>query len=266
MPRRSCDSEYQLALLPPEGVENTDEKDALHSRWVHSPSKRAKFVWGALLASSVSLNVLQAWSAQRTIPDSVAASHPDESHSPAWGVVEYKQRIFSEVTAVPLPWQGPPSDEVDAAWEDLYNFGLTKVPKSDAAKMLNHTVPIPGDESNFAIALDVFHQLHCLNLIRKTLHPEYYPDQAAAHHSRGQGVDHIGHCITSLRESLLCSADITPTVFKWEEAEHKIAPRFDVVHTCRNFDKIRDWAKERHLEEFDREVHVLDDLKIPVIH
>ncbi|KAF7983125.1 hypothetical protein HWV62_24087 [Athelia sp. TMB] len=271
MPRQSFDSEYRHALLPQEDVEIAAEKDAIPSHQARSPSKLINSLWGALLASSVFLNVFLIWSVRGRVQHAATASCPDESYSPAWDAVEYEQRLFSKATAVPLPWQGAPSDEVDAAWEDLIDsqgtkVGLTKIPKADAAKMLNHTVAVPGDEGSFATTLDVFHQLHCLNLIRKALHPDYYADHLAMHNSGAQGFNHVGHCITAIRESLMCSADITPTVFKWEETEHRTFPRLDVMHTCRNFDKIRDWAKERHLEDFDLEVHVADDLKIPIIH
>ena len=30
-------------------------------------------------------------------------------------------------------------------------------------------------------------------------------------------MDHIGHCIDSIRESLVCNADLTPNVWQWRE-------------------------------------------------
>ncbi|KZP06292.1 hypothetical protein FIBSPDRAFT_842279 [Athelia psychrophila] len=124
--------------------------------------------------------------------------------APAYDAVEYELRKFSRARWM-TPWHGPPSDAVDDAWEALYNFGVSKIPKSDAAKMLNRTVAIPGDEENYVIALDVFHQLHCLNVIRQALAPDYYPMLRINH-----DFDHVDHCVNSLRESLMCSVDITP--------------------------------------------------------
>lgn len=78
-------------------------------------------------------------------------------------------------------YQGDPSDEVDQAWNSLYNgmhylqilkvywlidqlpeFGLSKIPKEQARLLPNKTLPIPGDEGYYAVGLAVFHQLHCL--------------------------------------------------------------------------------------------------------
>lgn len=33
---------------------------------------------------------------------------------------------------------------------------------SDAAQLANRTVPIGNDPGNYAVTLDVFHELHCL--------------------------------------------------------------------------------------------------------
>lgn len=39
------------------------------------------------------------------------------------------------------------------------------------------TLPIPGTE-DYLVQLDVWHQLHCLNDLRKLLYPERYPGMA----------------------------------------------------------------------------------------
>lgn len=76
--------------------------------------------------------------------------------------------------------------------------------------------------------------------------------------------DHLGHCIDSLRETLTCSADVTPLVWIWDEQDRRSMPRLDVVHTCRNFGKIQDWARSHTLRShFDSTVHIEDDLEFP---
>jgi hypothetical protein len=51
---------------------------------------------------------------------------------------------------------------------------IIKIPRESAAQLVNWTSPVPGDEGNYITMLDVFHQLHCLNLIRRALYPERY--------------------------------------------------------------------------------------------
>ena len=40
--------------------------------------------------------------------------------------------------------------------------GISRIPRSQAARLPNRTEDIPGDEGNFIIELDVFHEIHCL--------------------------------------------------------------------------------------------------------
>lgn len=62
----------------------------------------------------------------------------------------------------PSPYQGPPSEENNELWEDLYNFGLSSIPMTDAARLMNRTVPIPGKPGEYVVTLNLFHDLHCL--------------------------------------------------------------------------------------------------------
>lgn len=40
----------------------------------------------------------------------------------------------------------------------------------------------------------------------------------------------------------------------------------NVMHSCRNFDKIVDWAKAHQRNgHFDEDVHIVDDIEIPLI-
>ena len=42
--------------------------------------------------------------------------------------------------------------------------------------MHDSTVPAPGSDSNSLAMLDVWHQLHCLNAVRRALYPERWPE------------------------------------------------------------------------------------------
>ena len=78
------------------------------------------------------------------------------------------------------------------------------------------------------------------------------------------GHKHMGHCIDQIRQSLMCSSDITPLVFKWVEEKQEVKESAAVVHSCRNFDLIREWALEkRMLGEWDPTRHIEDDIVIP---
>lgn len=196
--------------------------------------------------------------------------YPQILYSPAQDVLEYQPKRFAfGVGTDTTIYQGEPSEELDKAWAALYDdFGLSRIPKWQARLLPNKTLPIPGDEENYAVSLSVFHQLHCLNTIRKGLWPEHYTDPVAgtiAGVAHADWPEHLSHCIDGIRQSLMCSADVSLIVWQWAEAAHQASPRMDVVHSCRNFDKIADWAKERTWDrDFDLKVHVEDDIEIPV--
>ena len=71
-------------------------------------------------------------------------------------------------------------------------------------------------------------------------------------------VKHLNHCLNTLRQSLMCHSDISVDVWQWFEHTDDMPDPFDeltsasfastnVAHTCRNFDKIRDWARARQM-------------------
>jgi hypothetical protein len=74
------------------------------------------------------------------------------------------------------------------------------------------------------------------------------------------GMEHLEHCIDALRQSLMCSADVSPIAWQWFEKDQEAKAVAEIAHTCRNFDDIRDWAKEHKVKQFDRSIHVEDKL------
>ncbi|KAL3704521.1 hypothetical protein TMatcc_008192 [Talaromyces marneffei ATCC 18224] len=70
--------------------------------------------------------------------------------------------------------------EVDTAWREIsYDVGDQWIPKSGLAKLgmpeysLKVDHPVTGEEG-YRVGMEVFHQLHCLNLLRKVTYKEYY--------------------------------------------------------------------------------------------
>ncbi|KDQ29973.1 hypothetical protein PLEOSDRAFT_1037801, partial [Pleurotus ostreatus PC15] len=184
--------------------------------------------------------------------------------APANGAVSYRyHRFFNGFGRNVSPFQVPPSKELDELWEDLYNFGISRIPKSQAKLLPNATEAIPGDEEHYAIELDVFHQLHCLNRIRKTIYSDHYPDMRIS--LPGNEI-HMSHCLDSIRQSLMCSSDVSLIVWRWDEEAGQSFPRGDVVHRCRDFDRIKEWALENQLgNHFNTSVHAVHGLPMPLL-
>jgi hypothetical protein len=59
------------------------------------------------------------------------------------------------------------------------------------------------------------------------------------------------HCVDSIRQSLMCSSDISTIYWSWNEERGRTLANAQTTHVCRDFEKIREWASERVVEEWD---------------
>ncbi|PPJ53115.1 hypothetical protein CBER1_11780 [Cercospora berteroae] len=142
-----------------------------------------------------------------------------------------------------------PTDEVDKKWEDLYMHGqCTAIPEHQALLLPNKTEAIRGT-NKYIMELDVFHQLHCLDMIRKAFYPsrygqwEYLDDGSVDNFA--VTFQHWEHCIETLRQTLMCHGDISPLRYRINVLNGILGPDLAGRHTCRNFSKILDWARSR---------------------
>jgi hypothetical protein len=100
-------------------------------------------------------------------------------------------------------------------------------------------------------------------MVRQALYPAYYPHMKMGN---AKTDEHIDHCIDAIRQSLMCSADISTIVWQWDQVKQRTTFRGGVAHKCRDFGMIQEWAKARKMGHFDATVKVEDDIKIPIYH
>ncbi|TDZ21041.1 Cyclochlorotine biosynthesis protein O [Colletotrichum orbiculare MAFF 240422] len=176
-------------------------------------------------------------------------------YSPALEAVELVDMTFEGDFEQPSPWRGPPSPERDAAWEYLTHDGGVNVPLENL-HLLNKSTDVDWEKSDPTFGggavglLEVFHQLHCLNTLRKWTYIEWYQDELPPEFDGPEYLQrlHIDHCIEMLRLSLMCTADVTP-VLAWKDPEAPLGKRadFSTFHRCRNFDKIKSWMSDHRV-------------------
>jgi len=66
---------------------------------------------------------------------------------------------------------------------------------------------------------------------------------------------HWDHCVDSLRQTLMCHADVAPMSYRVNvPASFGIFPRIATTHTCKNFTKIQEWAREHAAGEWNYNV------------
>lgn len=121
---------------------------------------------------------------------------------------------------------GPPSKEIDRNW---YNLLYASGVDINSVEYLQTQAELPNFKTweepigeLWRTGLDVFHQLHCLDHVRKTLDPWYYPSNAP---SEELAHLHRDHCLDYIRQALMCAADLTPTHFEWKAEGHYVVPK-----------------------------------------
>ncbi|KAJ4147635.1 hypothetical protein LMH87_002147 [Akanthomyces muscarius] len=172
----------------------------------------------------------------------------DTELEPIWGVISLEKirftgdlkvdpngTVYREV--VGRQYVGPPSPEIDDAWVDIIRGGGVDLVGVEAESVTHKTYRKPGGW--WLTGTHVFHQLHCLNKLRMSTHPEYYTQHDFEPLENWRM--HLDHCIDIIRQSLQCSADMTKIDVVWNEAKHRIVPDLNGEHVCRNFRQLQSW-------------------------
>ena len=159
----------------------------------------------------------------------------------------------------PSVFKGPPSAEIDAAWDHVtmdgregYLVSAADLIRSGKDPLVNLKAPLSwgGGPDAYIVEINVFHYLHCLDTLRKHLHKEHYFDGAPDE----KAVEHRDHCLDTLRQVLMCNADVglVPVNWVWREASGEAVPKEDwnVNTMCRDFDALLRWGYENALPDF----------------
>ncbi|KAH6630578.1 hypothetical protein B0J18DRAFT_105686 [Chaetomium sp. MPI-SDFR-AT-0129] len=236
--RRSSDSSLRLFF-------QTENGRRIEPHWI----------WIAHVASlSVSITLFTlAFCLHNARPSNLTVTTEYSTYSPAAPVVKYDTVRYNLTPVMewsPYVGKGP---EVDDEWEKISRVGDMMISHEEVERLglsadsLKITDPKTGREG-YRAAIEVFHQLHCLNLLRQFTWKEHYSHtggdiDAPVADIRG----HVDHCLETLRMNLMCQADIGVFTFKVypELGDNDPWPDFSTLHTCRNFEDIRTWARDR---------------------
>lgn len=162
---------------------------------------------------------------------------------------------------------GKPDPAIDAAWASLlqYEYPAISAEEMELNPYLSYGPedlhPVTGKHY---IALDVFHNLHCLNAVRMELDKDYYGSHdhhghvgrraqpEHAHETSKTSVeaaqrDHIDHCMNHIRQSLQCRPDFSPAAMHiFEDTDgSKFFLGNSKRHTCYDWQSIMEWAGSR---------------------
>lgn len=125
---------------------------------------------------------------------------------------------------------------------------MVALTESEQAQLYEPTSVFKTNEDNaghgtlYLGAVEVFHQLHCLDMLRMEIHgalDSWYTKHSP--HNIETKPGHLEHCIDYIRQSMMCrpSLDILPF---WTDEKDLWRPRFNGSRTCADFSVIKDWA------------------------
>ncbi|KAK4170117.1 hypothetical protein QBC43DRAFT_249171 [Cladorrhinum sp. PSN259] len=138
---------------------------------------------------------------------------------------------------------GEPRPEMDQAWHELLDGTLIRYSASELIKA-NNATSVAHKDGGYVGGLGISHSLHCIKRIKQYLHPDYY----YAHESQDwkELYSHVDHCLESLRQEILCSADVNVYTLKWtKHSRFKPTVKVPQPHACVDWDALHEWMRGR---------------------
>ncbi|RAL00022.1 oxidase ustYa family protein [Aspergillus ibericus CBS 121593] len=182
---------------------------------------------------------------------------PQSIYLPIQEALRYKEVLFTSGFGDERTKYMGNSTAADQAWYELYPRTVVRIPKSSADQLVNKTLPIAGNEDYFPVLISVFHELHCLDSIRHLYygHVEGFSEDPIINKAI-LAPGHIDHCFDSLRQTIMCNADISPVPYQWVESRGKAMGSLGVPHTCRDYDALLEWAMrpEHDIGDWDESI------------
>ncbi|UQC90394.1 uncharacterized protein CLUP02_15924 [Colletotrichum lupini] len=181
--------------------------------------------------------------------------------SPVQDILEYEDVQFDNAFWKTSPYKGRPTPELEAKWKDLWYYGSFDL-SDEYLPALNKTSHGTSGDSwartkpGYLLAgLEVFHNLHCLNLVRQFVHrSEFdYSDDPAFH-----GGEDLVLAVSAPQVQNFALSDLTGLIC-WFASEVDffysmliIVSRHYVYDCsarlmCPKYDRIVEWAKQRQI-------------------
>jgi hypothetical protein len=126
-----------------------------------------------------------------------------------------------------------PNPAADSVWGDFEKVRPLRLTKSQLIRIGKDPANVSksgdrhwdfGDDA-YVGDLDVFHQLYCLNILRKYAYADYY-NMAALNASDGESLMTllINHCVDILLQEIQCSGNVGYITSNWIENQRYPQP------------------------------------------
>ena len=173
-----------------------------------------------------------------------ASCASEQAWSPVLDSVPARSEKFNETFAFtsthPSIYQQPSVEEAEKQWARFTSHpmldgtsGRLGVSKSAISRMkkaqhdkawLDSAVKIGDDK--YMVNLDIFHNAHCLNMLRKLLYPDHFSLYVNVVKERG----HLEHCVETLRQAIFCNSGMGLVTFHWVKGIEEPYPDYNSYH------------------------------------
>ncbi|KAI0898665.1 hypothetical protein F4806DRAFT_459218 [Annulohypoxylon nitens] len=206
----------------------------------------------ALFFFSVLLNF---WSAQRLSSCGKAELFRTGSYRnrdpvgyyPLTDIAQYGPTKFDAELGEPSIFKGPPSKQLDDAWNKLVDQPMILVNNETLQAFDPTSKPSKGTNGHYYATVEVYHQLHCLDITRKFIWRDHYQHVDTFQDPPEMIWEHVDHCIDLLRQVLMCNGDVG-LIFYTDVGKRQPVARVSTMHMCRNFSEITDWVNNHDSE------------------
>ncbi|CAG8952291.1 hypothetical protein HYFRA_00001035 [Hymenoscyphus fraxineus] len=140
-------------------------------------------------------------------------------------------------------FEQPTDNTTDEAWLELLAPANIRVTAAELARNNRNSVELPG--GGYLAWLGVYHEIHCLNLLRKWKYrSHYFPDITPEREDLLQF--HTDHCLDRIRATLMCSPDTSSLVtFDWRKAQKPVVNATKTLHSCVDWKHVIESTRSR---------------------
>ncbi|EGX96356.1 hypothetical protein CCM_01012 [Cordyceps militaris CM01] len=233
------------------------------SRRREKPEYRAKVSW--ILYAALSFTLVLVGGAigyhLRPFTGGRGLTFADTSHLKIYDGIDFPpiQQRFNGSLFKRSPYSGPPSPEMDNTWGRYTEMGSSMLVKIDKESMPDYPpiLNISTDDARastsysletavhleetqnigYMASLGLFHQIHCVNMLRKFIYLDYYkentPDWFSQPYLRGHAVLFQDHCVDMIREAIMCHGDTSLIVYHWVDGYNDPVPDFSTMSAAK---------------------------------
>ncbi|CEJ92588.1 hypothetical protein VHEMI08231 [[Torrubiella] hemipterigena] len=178
------------------------------------------------------------------------------SKTPMRHVISYESRPFAlqsiylaNGTINPTKsnnFNGQPRPELESAWEELMQHQNVRVHQDELGDFAHDdsVVKLADGSGEYYSTVAVFHGLHCIQRLQKSMYPEtYYPGLTKEEIFTLQR--HTEHCLDWLREYLMCNADTSLIPIQWSSDSPGPIATDTGKHQCVVWEPVYNWMASR---------------------